>query len=205
MKAPSNLNPIQSETFVLTAAAPKNPLSIFGEFVIVVSCDESIEVGFNQSSSFIPLGQNGRYRMPLGPDGRRMTFDQIEFRRKAGAVVASNNVAVIIGSGDYDTGQVQIAANVTEQRATALSAPAVDVVLVAATNTLIAAANSARRCIRITNTGAADARLSSTAAQLSATRGELLRPGEAREIFVTGEIWARSTGTPTLNVAEEVF
>jgi hypothetical protein len=205
MSTTPNINPIEFENFVLTAAAPRNPKPAVGEFVRVLEADEDFEVSLNRSSTAFPIGRNGFFRMPRDASGRQMQFEHIEFRRKSTATVASNAITVIVGSGDYETGNVSLVANVTTESAATLETAA-DLVLVAATNTLVFAANSSARVRRIRNSSTTDSvRLATAEADLSAGEGDLLNPGEVIELFVTGAIYARSAGTPTLVRAEEVY
>lgn len=207
MNSLANITPVASESFALSAAVPVVSIPFTGEFVICRSADEDFEVAINRGSKSFPLGANGKFRMPTDENGRRLAFDYIEFRRKSGALVASNAVTVIIGSGDYETGNVQLSATVTNKSAATLTAQAVDLTLTVGVVDVVLNANAARRCARIRNLDATDSfRISTSPAGLAANRGELVRPGEAVEIFVTGLIYAKPlAGAPTLNAVEELF
>lgn len=191
--------------FVLTAANSGHVLNIGGFYLRCLSATEDFEVSIDGAPA-VPLGA-GRALSPLNPDGTPRRFTGVQVLRSATAAAASNAIQLIYGNLAYYDDRLTLLAGATVRSASAatLSGAAPDVVLVAATNTLLLAANSARRCVRVTNTGSADVRVASDVADLTAGRGELIRAGEAREYFVTGAIYARSTGTPTLNIGEELF
>jgi hypothetical protein len=196
---------LATQPFALTAANSGALLNIGGFFVRCVSADEDFEISIDGAPP-IPLGA-GRGVSPLNPDGTPSRFNGLNILRRTGATAATNNLVLVYGNLAYYDDRLTItsASAIRSTSATTLSGATADVMLVADTNTLILAANSARRCARITNNGTADTRVSSAPADLTAGRGEIIRPGEAREFFVTGAIYARSTGTPTLNPSEEVF
>lgn len=149
--------------------------------------------------------------------GLRMGFDEqqvlVRVTAKAGAVTFPNTIILRVGVGEYVDARfsvaapLQIAAGAVIQPKSAATLTGGDLAaLVAATNTDILAANAARRCARIRNNSlTADVRVSTDAASLTAGGGELIRPGEVIEVFVTGLLKARSAGTPVLTVAEETF
>lgn len=207
MNVLSNITPVEPFEFTLTAAAPSVRFPVTAEFIICKAAQEDFDVLLNRGNKAFPLGQNGEYRMPLDAAGRRFSFDFVEFRRRAAAVLANNAVTVLIGSGEYKTGAVSLAAATTATPAATLNGANPDVALVAATNTLLVAANSARRLVRIRNRSTVDSlRLSSNVADLTAgNRGDELLPGEVIELAVSGAIYGRSAGTPPVSIGEEVY
>lgn len=149
--------------------------------------------------------------------GLRMGFEEqtvrVKVYPKAGAVTFPNAITLRVGVGEYVDARFSVTAPlqispgaVIQMKSAATLAGGVLAALVANTTTSILAANASRRCCRIRNTSTTQAvRIGTASGALSATVGELINPGEEKEIFVTGEIFARSTGTPILEVAEEAF
>lgn len=133
---------------------------------------------------------------------------------KAGAAVFPNVVTLRVGIGDYKdnrfstTAPLQIAAGaIIQPKAGAiLTSPNADFVLVANTNTQIAAANANRKAVRVANQSATSTvRLSTDPAELTAGKGYLLGIGAEVALELNGLLYARSTGTPTLNVSELTY
>lgn len=205
--APSNLSPAEPLEFELTAANPLYPQPVTGTYVFCLEADEDFEMAINKGG-FFPFGSNRSFEMPPGTEFRHLTI-----RRKAGAAVDPNPVRLIVGTGKYSTATFALAAAVTLAAGqtvkvtppTTLVTPA-DLVLVANTNTLAFAANAnaTRRTIRNTS-ATSDIRVSTTAADLTAGKGKLVKAGEEWETAVSGALYVRSTGTPTLVLAEESF
>jgi hypothetical protein len=139
---------------------------------------------------------------------------RLRVSRAPGWVVASNAVTLLYGVGSFADNRLTVSAGLSiasgqvigQAAAATLSGAIADITLVAATNTQIFAANAAARCRRVRNTSlSASVRLSTTAADLTAGRGEYLDAGEVGEFFVNGVIFARSAGTPTLVLTEEIY
>lgn len=204
---PSNLSPAEEVIVTLTAAKPRDDKSIAGRFIFCVSAAEDFQVAVNNGGLF-PFGANRYFEMP---EGQR--FEKLALKRKSGAAVDPNEIQLVIGDGDYRTASFSLAGSITLAagqtvkltKPTTLITPA-DVVLVAATNTLLFAANAnaTRRTIRNTH-ATVDLRVSTTAADLTAGRGKLVKAGEEWETDVSGALYGRAAGTPTLVLAEESF
>lgn len=200
----SGINPIERLSFNLTAAKSTNALPFAAEFVCVLAADEEFDVYLNKATQSFPLDVNGFFRMPLDAAGKQTQFFHIEFRRKTGAVVADNEIRVVIGSGDYETNafvlntSVDIAADNTIRQT-----PASEIVAVAdkapvatggANATQLAAANADRRCATVDNTGTVPLRIAGTEADAIAGRGFYLNPSASKEIYSTSALWAAGVG-----------
>jgi hypothetical protein len=197
-----NVTPIDQYPASITAARPRHAFPITGNFIVFLSGGESVDVSLNDGSALFPLFVNGRYRMPPGE-----VFTKFELRRRATATLATNNVVMLVGVGDYDSGSVSVAADVRQQAAKSLYAyPALVLGVGVASGIFNFPVVIPRRCARIRNTGANTAVLSSTASEVIAGRGELLLPGEVLETYVDGQVYAASlVGATTLVASEELY
>lgn len=129
---------------------------------------------------------------------------QIRVLPRVGAT-GTNTLKFLIGDGEFKDARLNVIGGISVAAATNLDALP-NVTLVAATNTLLAAANSLRRAVVIRNASSTDTvLLSSFTADLSAGIGRILGPSEEVELLITGAVYGRSTGTPTLYVSEEVY
>lgn len=207
------LSPVETlPPLVLTAGNNTHRQDVDAEFLIIESADEAIDVYLNKATRPMKMSVNDYFRMPV-VDGEQTRFTQIRIVRRAGAAVVNNSVTITVGSGDYRRGNVNLTAEVTLATAaevtviapTTLITPA-DVGLLASTNTLIFASNPAakKRIVRNMST-TTDLRISTTPADLTAGKGKIVKAGEEWETSVSGNLYARSTGTPQLNLSEESF
>lgn len=176
----------------------------------VYAAQEEFEISLD-GGPWLKINQG--LRLGISDDSRAAQLVGIKIRAKSGAATFPNAIVLRLGVNDYTDARfsvsapLQIAAGATIKQAkpSQLVTPA-DVVLIAATNTPIFAANAnaTRRTVRNTS-ATADVRISTTAADLTAGRGKLVKAGEEWETEVTGALYARSAGTPTLVLAEETF
>lgn len=204
----ANINPIERLTFELTAAAAKAPFPFEAEFVRVLSADEEFDVAVNRSSYAFPIAVNGFFRMPRDENGQQLKFNHIEFRRKTGAVVVTNSIRVLIGSGDYETGSVALAATMSmaagqtirQTPAGTLNGGIADIAPVATgganATALIAASTIALRWgVKVKNTGTVPLRIAGTDADAkSGTRGDYLGVSESCFYPVAGALYAAGVG-----------
>lgn len=206
-EVPSNVSPAEEVALTLTAAKPRVPSVIAGRFIFCLSAAEDFQIAVNNGGMF-PFGANRYFEMPAG-----QRFEQFTVLRKSGAVVDPNAIQLVIGDGDYRTASFSLGGSITlavgqsvkiTSPTTLITPP--DVVLVAATNTPLFAANAnaTRRLIRNTH-ATADLRVSTTPADLTAGQGKLVKAGEEWETQVSGALYGRSAGTPTLVLSEESF
>ena len=194
-----NSIPPREKAFSLTAAV--HNLDVTAQWVSCIAAQENFRLSINDGPDFT-FFQGGLISLPSA-EIRKLTISQA-----SGAAFNPNAIVILYGVGHFVDARLalQTGAIIQGSSASTLSGAAPDVALGPAINTQILAANAARRCTRIRNTHATLAvRLSSVAADLTAGRGELLNPGEILETFVTGEIYARSTGAATMTISEEVY
>ncbi len=204
-----NIHPISRETFTLNAANNHRVgISYTAEFLRVIETTETIEFSVNRSGQFAPLQQNGLYRMPRDSAGRPQEFNYIEFRRLAGSVVTPIEIEIIIGSGDYETGSVQLLAAVDinagqairDTPAGTLNGGISDLAPVAtgganATALIAASTIAVRKGVKIKNTGAVALRIAGTDADAkSGTKGDYLSAGESCFYPVAGALYGAGVG-----------
>ena len=193
------------------------PLSLLltGRLDVLVDCDfvacdlsgEDFLISINDSTP----SQFGLGRKYKASNGERIT--KLTISPTATAALNPNTIRLQLGNGEFfdsrlsTTAPLAIAAGqfVTLQPGVQLTAAAADFVLVAATNTLLSAANTNRKRINVYNQGAGSVRLSTNAAELTAGKGYLLPAGAHEDFFITGALYARSTVTPTLTASEELY
>ena len=184
------------------------PYAITGQFVRCVASSEDFLLSIDDAVE-MPFTAGQMVRMEIGDK-----FQKITVRAKSGAVVTPNPIRLIVGNGDFRddrmtfTGSLTIAPgqSVTSKSAATLFTGNVDAALVANTNTLVATANANRRAVRVRNLSTVDfVRLATDPADLTAGKGYYLGAGEDAGFDITGNLYARSTGTPTLNTSEELY
>lgn len=195
------ISPIDEAPVTLTAAKPNIPLILSGEFLRITAADEDFTLAINGGSVYAPFKLNSWYRMPLDEDGKQTRFEQLEFKRKAGALVATNNIKVLYGFGNYDTGA--LAATVTIQAGQTIipASPAnfvtvADVALPNAAATVIVAADVTRREAFITNVTAVNMRVGDS--NVAAARGTILPAGQTGVFTTQGAIYCyQASGAAT--------
>lgn len=184
------------------------PYAITGQFVRCVASSEDFLLSIDDAVT-IPFTAGQMVRMETGDK-----FQKITISAKPTAAINPNPIRLIVGNGDFRddrvtfTGSLTIAPgqSVTSKSATTLFTGNVDAALVAATNTLVATANVNRRAVRVRNLSTVDfVRLATNPADLTAGKGYYLGAGEDASFDITGDLYARSTGTPTLNTSEEIY
>ncbi len=198
--------PAEEIEAVLTAAVPFIAFDITGRFVFCLEAGEDFLVSINDCAPF-PMLANGWLRLAEGEEFRKLAI-----RRKAAPAVANNTVRLIVSDGTYGVQSTSVVGAVTlagipsvkDIPSAGFTPGLADLVLVANTNTELFPANASANLRRVTNLGTVAARFG-TAAELTAGRGEILQPGECREIRVTAQLHIRSAGTPTINRSEEVY
>lgn len=194
----------QDYPLTLTSGASVVTFDAHGDWLACYQAQEEFDLSVEGGS---PLKFNQGLRMGW-PETRRVT---VRVTPKPGATVFPNSIVLRFGVGAYVDNRFSVSAPlqiasgavIQEKAGSVLDAPAADVVLVANTNTTIFPANAARRACRVKNlSGTASVRLSSSAADLTAGRGYLLDPAAEVVLEITGQLLARSAGTPTLNLSE---
>jgi len=195
-----NFVPPQEKTVTLGLAGTFVDVDVSAQFVACVECSEGFKIAINDGSPF--RFNKGLFLSLPFADIRKIRVSTLDT-----VSIASNPVTLLFGVGEFRDSRWNVVSgsSIQTRGAATLNTAVADVTLTAATNTLLFAGNSLRRCVRIRNTGTADVRLSSDNADLTAGRGELLRPSEVLELFVTGGIWARSASTPTLVISQELY
>lgn len=195
--------PASADTFEFSLTAANSPVSVplGGFFVRCLTAAEDFLVSVD-GLPYVPFGV-GRSIVNRDPSGAPQRFGRLDFKRASGAAIDPNAIVVVIGTLDYVDDRLNVSGGASLS-AQVLATPA-DVAVTAAANATLLPANAARRCARIRNNGTAAARISSSAADLTAGRGELLNPGEVLETFVKGALLARGAGNTTLIPSEEVF
>lgn len=182
-------------------------IAVFGNSFVCLTASERFQISLNGLTP-IPMAQG------LGYDEIPESVTRLQISSIAGAAFNPNFIELAVGFGRFRDNRLSTTApisfspgqTVTAKTGASLSCTNADAALVAATNTLIASANTTRRAVRVRNISTVDScRLSTFPADLTAGRGYTLGAGEDAEFSITGELYARSTGTPTLNTSEEIY
>lgn len=201
-------------------------LSVAGNFIGCLASSERFNLSLNGQS---PVVFQQGLSLPNIPE----VVTQISLSSVAGAAFNPNVIEIAVGFGELrdsrfaSSAPITLAAGVTLAPGQAVTVGAIsiaagqsiknvsaatldsvnpDVALSANVNTLIVAQNLSRRSVRVRNLSTTDVvRLASNAADLTAGRGYYLGASEDVSFEITGNVYARSTGTPTLNFSETVY
>jgi len=193
--------PPREKIGTLTAAGTFVDFDVVAQWFAITEASENILVAINDEAPFT-FFKGGFISLPFSD------IRKLRITAAPGATVNPHVVSVLFGVGEFRDARWNVVSSTSSaisiRSAATLSAPLADIVLAAGVAQYLFNADPLTRCVRISNTGANPCRFGGTTALL-ATQGELLNPGETREIYVTGDILAQSALGTTINRGREIY
>ncbi|MEQ8585939.1 MAG: hypothetical protein RLO01_01845 [Thalassobaculaceae bacterium] len=166
--------------------------NVTGDFLTFTSATSSLfDIAIGDQSSWVPFDAGVRYRLPVG-----VQFNKVRLRDRSGA---TNTVLMYYGFGEFRDNRVTLAGGVRADVPGRLEDVA-DVSLAAGATTLIAAADTLRREIIITNLSSTET-LRIGSASAGAARGTPLLPNGTLVLETAAAVYGYNPGAGAVLVA----